>query len=62
MEMSEGFVEGGPGRGHVGPPCGEEVLITKVNRRKRTAEVELSICGRKVTTKVGLSLVRKNRC
>ncbi len=61
VEMSEGFVEGGRVVVTSGPLVGKEVLITKVNRRKRTAEVELSICGRKVTTKVGLSLVRKEK-
>ena len=61
VEMSEGFVEGGRVVVTSGPLVGKEVLITKVNRRKRTAEVELSICGRKVTTKVGLNLTRKNR-
>ena len=62
VEMSEGFVEGGRVVVTSGPLVGKEVLIKKVNRRKRTAEVELSICGRRITAKVGLSLTRKNRC
>ncbi len=59
--MSEGFVEGGRVVVTSGPLVGREALIRKVNRRKRTAEVELSICGRRVTAKMGLNLARKER-
>lgn len=59
--MSEGFVEGGRVVVTSGPLVGREALVRKVDRRRRTAEVELSICGRKVTTKLGLSLVKKER-
>lgn len=61
VEMSEGFVEGGRVVVTSGPLVGREALVRKVNRRKRTAEVEFSICGRTVTVKVGLSLVKKER-
>ena len=61
VEMSEGFVEGGRVVVTAGPLVGKEALVRKVNHRKRTAEVEFSICGRRVTAKVGLNLVKKEK-
>ncbi|WP_165045735.1 antiterminator LoaP [Adlercreutzia sp. ZJ138] len=61
VEMSEGFVEGGRVVVASGPLVGREALIKKVNRRKREATLELSILGRTVEVKVGLSLVRKKQ-
>lgn len=61
VEMSEGFVEGGRAVVASGPLVGREALIKKVNRRKREATLELSIMGRTVEVKVGLSLVRRKR-
>ncbi len=61
VEMSEGFVEGGRVVVTSGPLVGREALVRKVNRRKRTAEVGFSICGRTVTAKVGLNLIKKEK-
>lgn len=61
VEMSEGFVEGGRVVVTSGPLVGREALVRKVDRRRRTAEVELGICGRAVTVKVGLNLVKRAR-
>lgn len=61
VEMSEGFIEKGRVVIASGPLVGHEALLQKVNRRKRFAEVEFSICGRTVRAKVGLNLVKKER-
>ena len=42
-----------------GPLAGKEALIQSVNRRKSLAYLQFEICGRTVTTKVGLAIVRK---
>lgn len=58
VPMSTGVMEGD----HVvvvdGPLVGCEAMIKGVNRHKSLAILEFEICGRKVTTKVGLGIVR----
>lgn len=44
-----------------GPLVGREALIKGVNRHKGLAFLEFQICGRTVTTKVGLGIVRKRK-
>ena len=60
IDVSEGFVEGGQVVVTRGPLVGREGMIKKINRRKRTAYIELYILGRTVETKVGLNLVKKS--
>ena len=57
--MSEGFKEGGVVRVTSGPLIGFEGMITKVNRRKHEAYLQIEIMGRKKEIKVGFNLVRK---
>ena len=61
VPMSVGVMEGD----HVvvlsGPLVGCEAMIRSVNRHKSLAILEFEICGRKVTTKVGLGIVRKRK-
>lgn len=40
-----------------GPLLGHEGLIREVNRRKSTAYLEIDLCGRKVSTRVGLAVL-----
>lgn len=40
-----------------GPLLGHECLIKTINRRKSTAFLELNLCGRCVTTRVGLAVL-----
>lgn len=61
MKMSEGIIEGdeiiilkGPLMNHVG-------LVKKIDRHKRLAYLEIWLCGRRVTAKAGLEIVRKHR-
>ena len=48
-------------KGHrtVGPLVGREGWIRKINRRKRTAYLEIDMFGRTIQTKIGLGIVRK---
>lgn len=59
VPMSMGVMEGD----HVvvvsGPLMGREAYIKSVNRHRSIAYVELEICGRRVTTKVGLGIVSR---
>ena len=59
IPMSTGVMEGD----HVvvldGPLVGCEAMIKSVNRHKSLAILEFEICGRRVTTKVGLGIVRR---
>lgn len=57
VAMSEGVMEGDQVVVLKGPLKGREALITRVNRHKNIAFVELEFCGRKVRTKVGLGIV-----
>ena len=40
-----------------GPLLGHEGLIREVNRRKSTAYLEIDLCGRRVSTRVGLAVL-----
>lgn len=44
-----------------GPLVGLEGLITSINRRKSTAYLEINLCGRRVTTRVGLGVLSKEK-
>ncbi len=59
VEMSEGFKEGGRVVVTSGPLVGREGLISRINRRKRTAFLQLSMLGRNVEVKVGFNLVKR---
>ena len=61
VPMSEGFKEGGLVHVTSGPLVGYEGAITKVDRRKHVAYLQLEIMGRKKEVKVGFNLVRKAR-
>lgn len=59
MKMSEGIINGdevvilkGPLMNHLG-------LVKKIDRHKRLAYLELKMCGRPVTIKAGLEIVKK---
>lgn len=57
IPMSMGVMEGDRVVVVSGPLKGREALIKSVNRHRSIAYVELQICGRIVTTKVGLGIV-----
>ena len=57
VPMSMGVMEGDRVVVVSGPLKGREALIRSVNRHRSIAYVELKICGRIVTTKVGLGIV-----
>lgn len=59
VDESEGIIEGDKVKVLSGPLVGQEALIKKVNRRKRLAFLEMSICGRPVQVKLGLSIVKR---
>lgn len=40
-----------------GPLVGHEGLIREINRRKSTAYLEIDLCGRKVSTRVGIAVL-----
>lgn len=60
VPMSSGVMEGDRVVVTSGPLVGREALIKSVNRHKSLAFLEFEICGRAVTTKVGLGIVRKH--
>lgn len=60
VPMSSGVMEGGRVVVTSGPLVGREALIKSVNRHKCLAFLEFEICGRVVTTKVGLGIVSKH--
>ena len=59
VDMSEGFTQGGRVVVTSGPLMGYEGQIAHINRRKRTASVKMSMCGRTVEVKLGFHLVKK---
>ena len=59
VPMSTGVMEGDRVVVLDGPLFGCEAMIKSVNRHKSLAILEFEICGRTVTTKVGLGIVRK---
>ena len=59
VDMSEGFKEGGRVVVTSGPLVGHEGLISRINRRKHLAYLQISMLGRNVEVKVGFNLVKK---
>lgn len=59
VRMSEGFIEDQQVRITRGPLMGMEGRISKVDRHKRCAFLEVNMFGRITTAKVGLEIVRK---
>ena len=57
MPMSEAQKDGDQVVVTAGPLLGHEGLIKTINRRKSTAFLELNLCGRRVTTRVGLAVL-----
>lgn len=57
--MSVGVVEGDQVTILQGPLMRRTASIKSINRRKRLAYLELDLCGRTVTVKVGLSIIKK---
>ncbi|MEF3345558.1 antiterminator LoaP [Eggerthella lenta] len=57
--VSEGVIEGDRIIVLKGPLVGREGWIRKINRRKRTAYLEIDMFGRTMQTKIGLGIVRK---
>lgn len=60
VPMSMGFKEGDRVVVTSGPLVGRQALISSVNRRKSIAFLELDLCGRRVTTRVGLGILTPN--
>lgn len=57
VPMSRGFKDGDSVVITSGPLVGRQGMVKSVNRRKSLAFLELNICGRKVSTRVGLGIV-----
>ena len=57
--MSEGVIEGDQIVVLKGPLVNRTGWIRKINRRKRTAYLEIEMFGRTIQTKIGLGIVRK---
>lgn len=62
IPMSVGVVEGDSIVVLRGPLKGHEALIKSINRRKSLAFIEFDMCGRRISTRVGLGIVRKYKC
>ena len=59
LDMSIGYIEGEQVYISEGPLKGYEGLITKIDRHKRIAYLDLSFMGQQLTTKVGLEIISK---
>lgn len=59
MEMSEGIIEGDRVVVTRGPLKGREANITRIDRHKRLAWVDMNMFGRNKTIRVGLEIVSK---
>ena len=59
VAMSKGIIEGDEVRILSGPLRGHEARIAKIDRHKRTAQVEFSILGRRTLIRVGLEIIKK---
>ena len=44
-----------------GPLVGHEAMVKEIWRRKSTAVLEIDVCGRKVSTRVGLGVLSKEK-
>lgn len=59
VEMSVGVIEGDRVIVTSGPLVGREALISKIDRHKRAAYLDMRMFGRNKTIKIGLEIVRK---
>ena len=59
-ELSIGVIEGDKVKIFEGPLKGQEGLITRIDRHRRTAKVETRFLGEKRVIEVGLEIVSKN--
>lgn len=59
VEMSEGFIEGDKVVVTSGPLRGREAQISKIDRHKRLAWLDMRMFGRNKSIKVGLEIVSK---
>lgn len=59
IDCSSGIIEGDKTIILKGPLMGHTGLIRKIDRHKRLAYLEMSICGRVKTVKLGLEIVKK---
>lgn len=59
VEMSEGVIEGDRVMVIRGPLKGHEARITRIDRHKRLAWVDMNMFGRNKTIRVGLEIVSK---
>lgn len=60
IEMSEGIVEGSKVVVLRGPLMGHEAEIKRIDRHRRTAELEIHMLGRVKTIRLGLEIVSKS--
>lgn len=60
VPMSRGFKEGDQVTVTSGPLVGRDYLIKSINRRKSLAFLEVNLCGRALTTRVGLAVLSKS--
>ncbi|HJG31756.1 MAG TPA: hypothetical protein K8U80_10245 [Collinsella ihuae] len=61
VPMSLGIKEGDRVVVTQGPLVGHEGLIREINRRKSVAYLEFNLCGRRVSTRVGLGVLSKEK-
>ncbi len=61
IEMSEGILEGDTVVVLRGPLMGHEAEIKRIDRHKRTAEIEISMLGRTKIIRLGLEIVAKRK-
>lgn len=59
LQMSEGVIEGDRVIVTKGPLKGHEALISKIDRHKRLAYLDLCILGRRKTIRVGIEIVAR---
>lgn len=59
LEMSQGLIESGKVVVTEGPLKGHEALISKIDRHKRLAWLDIHMFGRTKTIRVGLEIVSK---
>ncbi len=57
LEISKGILEGGRAKVIQGPLMGMDAIITKVNRKKMTAVIEVELLRRKVEVTVGFEFI-----
>lgn len=60
VEMSEGILEGGKVIVLRGPLMGHEAEIKRIDRHRRTAELEIRMLGRVKTIRLGLEIISRS--